>query len=426
MAASPRLSAKQVASIRDADRRVNLWEGAVRSGKTIGSLVRWLIFVRATLARSGQLVMFGRTRDAVWRNVIGPLQDAELFGRVASQVIGNYGAPTVSIFGRRVHVLGASDAKAEKVIRGMTVLGAYGDELTVVPEEFFKQMLARMSTPWSRMFGTTNPDGPRHWLKVDFLDRVAGWNGNITSTLPDWRVFHFNLEDNPSLTTSYVSSLKREYTGLWYKRFILGLWVQAEGAIYDMWDEATHIVPHASLPAMIRTPGLGVDYGTTNATRGIMLGLSITPQPRLYLVDEWAPGRMSPAGHSKDLRSWLTTRAPEWIYVDPAAAAFKEQLFADRVPNVTDATNDVVSGIRTMSALLATGNLLVSDRCRNLIREIPGYVWDDKATERGLDAPVKRDDHAMDAARYVVHSTRYLWRPFLPVLTIDQDEEEAA
>lgn len=395
---TPDLSDKQFASVQDSDGRVNLWHGSIRSGKTIGSLLRWLLFVAATLTKSGDLVMFGRTRDSVWRNCIGPMQDPNLFGPIAAQVRGNYGAPTVTILGRRVYVIGAHDVQAELVLRGLTVLGAYGDEVTTIPEGFFLQMLGRMSTPWSRLFGTTNPDSPGHWLKK-MIDRA----------LPDWRVFHFVIDDNPSLLSSYVEAIKREYTGLWYRRFILGEWVVAEGAVYDSWDERLVVEPD-QIPAMDRVLTVGVDYGTTNATAGLLLGLA---EHRLWLLDEWAPksdaGRsLTDAEQSASFRAWLPSRPvtgwqrPDWVHVDPAAASFRLQLFQDGVTNVAAAWNDVLPGIRMVSSLMATDRLRVSRTCQQFRAEVVGYSWDPKATERGEDAPIKTNDHfCLDGATLV-------------------------
>lgn len=419
---APDLSAKQLASVKEAAGRVNLWHGSIRSGKTIGSLLRWLLFVAATLGRSGDLVMFGRTRDSVWRNCIGPMQDATLFGAVAAQVKGNYGAPTVTILGRRVYVIGAHDVQAELVLRGLTVLGAYGDEITTVPEGFFKQMLGRMSNPGgitSRLFGTTNPDNPQHWLRKLMLERADD---------PAWRVWHFVLDDNPSLNHGeglvYKEQISREYTGLWYRRFILGEWVQAEGAVYDSWDEALIVQP-AEIPPMERVMSVGVDYGTTNATAGLLLGLA---QAKLWLLDEWAPksdaGRsLTDAEQSLSFRTWLPRRpveawrSPEWVHVDPAAASFRLQLFTDGVPNVTPAWNDVLPGIRTQSSLIATKRLRVSATCKHWLTEVVGYSWDAKATERGEDSPLKINDHFMDAGRYAIASTSPIWKPHIPILT---------
>lgn len=408
---SEALSAKQLDFLRTSTARVNMTSGSIRSGKTIVTLLRWLFYV-ARAPFGGELVMVGRTRDAVWRNCIAPMQNPELFGRFATQVVGNYGAPTVKILGRMVHVLGASDAKAEKVIRGMTVAGAYVDEATTLPEEFFTQLLGRMSVAKAKLFGTTNPDNPAHWLKVKFIDRVA--------ELRDWRHWHFTLEDNPSLSQEYKDSISAEFTGLWYRRFILGEWVAAEGAIFDMWDPDKHIIPWGDLPPMEDLLAVGVDYGTANATAAILLGVGV--DGRLYAVDEWSwSGKETrqaltdsvladrlesfiDAGHLPD----GTQPRVRHIIVDPSALSFRTEL-STRGIAATPADNDVLYGIRTLASLLGDGGLLVSDRCTGLIGEMPAYSWDPKAAEKGEDKPIKVADHHLDAARYAVTTTEAIW-----------------
>lgn len=407
------ISAMQDESIREATARVNIWDGSIRSGKTIASILRFLIAVEFC-PRGGSIVMIGRTRDSVWRNVLGPLQDSGMFDVISRAIVGNYGAPTVTILGRTVHVLGAHDVKSEKVIRGMTVALAYVDEVTVIGEEFFTQLLGRMSVPGAQLFGTTNPDSPAHWLKKKFLDRI--------DQLPDWRRFRFKLTDNPGLAKEYVDSISREFTGLWYRRFILGEWVQAEGAIYDTWDPALHVVEAADLPEMERVLALGIDQGTTNPTRGLLVGLA---KGKLWTLDEWAPQTgMTDASQSLSLRQWMTTRPqlpwrdPEWVFVDPAAASFRLQLFEDGMQNVGLGANAVLPGIRTISSLLATQQLMVvGENCPNLVEEIPGYSWDPKKTAKGEDAPIKVNDHAVDGWRYAIHTSRTLWRDEIPTLT---------
>lgn len=407
---SDTFSEKQLTFLRQSSRRVNFTEGSIRSGKTVVTLVRWMVYI-ATAPYGGELVMIGRTRDAVWRNCVAPLQNPELFGANASQVVGNYGAPTVKILGRMVHVLGASDAKAEKVIRGMTVAGAYVDEATTLPEEFFTQLLGRMSVPGAQMFVSTNPDNPAHYLRRKFLDRV--------DSLPDWRSWHFTLEDNPSLTDEYKASIRSEFTGLWFKRFILGEWVAAEGAIFDMWAEDTHVIPHDDIPPLRRMLSVGIDYGTTNATSAVALGLG--QDGILYAVDEWrydatlSQQRHTDAQLSAGVRGWLTTleAPPEWVIVDPAAASFKVQLASDGILNVMNGENDVAYGIRAVASLLGAGRLKVSDRCTGITQEAPGYSWDPKATEKGEDRPLKVADHSLDALRYAIATTETEWRPYI-------------
>lgn len=415
LAALP-LSRKQVGSIVEADARINIWQGSVRSGKTIASLLRWLAYVADPPAGGGELAMCGKTRETVARNLFAPLQDPRLFGELAHQVAYTPGAPTATILGRTVHVLGANDAKAEPKVRGMTLGGAYVDEATLVPQDFWKQLLARLSVPRARLFATTNPDNPAHWLRKDFLLRA--------DTL-DLRSWHFTLDDNPALDPTYVANLKREYVGLWYRRFILGAWVQAEGAVYDQFDPERHVV--TDLPHVVRWLSLGVDYGTANPFAALLLGLG--EDGRLYLVAEYrhdsraARRQKTDAEYSADLRTFLANVrrpgedyrgvTPEWICVDPSAASFITQLRHDAVPGVMGANNSVLDGIRTFSSLLAADLLKIHESCTGLLDELPGYSWDDTAAEQGEDKPIKGDDHSLDGARYAIKTTEPLWRPEL-------------
>lgn len=406
-----RLSEAQERSIAHATARINIWEGSVRSGKTIGSLLRWLVYV-ASAPRGGDLVVTGKTYDTVKRNVFGPLQDPTITGAAAQHIKYTRGAPTATILGRNIEVITANDERAEGRLRGMTCAGAYVDELTLIPENFFDQLLGRLSVAGAKLFGTTNPGSPAHWLRKKYLLRKAEL---------DLRSWHFTLDDNPALPPEYVEALKREYVGLWYKRFILGLWVAAEGAVYDMWDERHHIVD--ILPPIVRWIALGVDYGTTNPFHAGLLGLGA--DRRLYLTNEWrydskiAHRQLSDVEYSARLRAWLDEVPiphsdargvrPEYSIVDPSAASFRVQLHDDGLTTRLG-DNEVVRGIRTVASLLATRRLAVHSSCNELIEEFPGYSWDDKKSELGEDAPIKVADHGLDMLRYAVHTTRSVWR----------------
>ncbi len=415
------LSPKQLESLSGSTARVNIWEGSVRSGKTIASLLRWLIYV-ATSDISGELVVVSRTRSSAARNVFAPLADPNLFGPAASQVHYTAGADTATVLGRTVWVLGSSDVRSENVLRGLTCSGAYVDEVTLLREDFFTQLLNRL---WegAKLFGTTNPDNPAHWLKKKFLDRL--------DVLPDWRRWKFVLDDNPALSEERKAAIRRENTGLFYRRNVLGEWVAAEGAIYDMWDPARHVVDPGQVPAMERVLAVGIDYGTTNPTRGLIVGLA---QQALWVLDEWAPAGGTDAELSAAFIRWLDSRPepvwrdPDWVFVDPAAASFKLQLYRDGLTNVANGANSVVPGIRTVGSLLALDRLKVSTSCPHLIDQLPGYSWDPKATERGEDKPLKVADHEADALRYAVHTSRTLWSNDISLHTVTDDDtlEEAA
>ncbi|WP_032380962.1 PBSX family phage terminase large subunit [Rhodococcoides fascians] len=420
------MSKKQILSYAGASGRVNIFEGSIRAGKTFSWLMLMMKRIRDS-GTEGAIIIVGKNRDAIYRNVFEPLESIPAFRVFENAVSYRQGAATAKIFGKTVHVIGANDAKSENKIRGMTIQLAFCDEVTVLDVSFFKQLLGRMSIEGAQLFGTTNPDSPMHWLKVDYLDRMGVPDKDGEIQLADWRRFHFTIDDNPSLSESYKKSIKGEYTGLWYRRFILGHWVSADGAVYDMWDPDEHIVKWAELPQMQELFGVGIDYGTTNATTALLLGVGM--DGILYLIDEWrhqsssAEARWTDAQLSAGIREWLPQKhhpsqdlAVGPLVVDPAAASFRVQLKQDG-QHSHPAENDVLYGIRLFASLLAVGKLRVSDRCRGLITEIVGYSWDSKATENGHDAPVKVNDHSLDGARYIVATTEKRWRRYIELAT---------
>jgi len=239
-------SPKQINSLVNSTARINIWEGAVRSGKTFVSIIRWLSFLANWEGQNQNFLMVGKTERTLKQNILDPIQD--LVGEKNFKL--SRGTGEVYIYGIRCYIVGANDERAEGKIRGLTLAGAYCDEITLYPESFFKMLLSRLSVPGAKLFGTTNPDSPFHWLKTDYLDR----EGEL-----DLKRFHFVLDDNPNLPPEYVENLKKEYTGVWYKRFILGEWVLAEGLVYDMFNPDKHFV-EAPKDGYIQY-WVGIDYG---------------------------------------------------------------------------------------------------------------------------------------------------------------------
>jgi PBSX family phage terminase large subunit len=339
------------------------------------------------------------------------------------------GATTCRIFGRLVHVLGANDARAESRLRGLTLAGAYVDEITLLPEAFFVQLLGRLSVPGARLFGSTNPDNPAHWFKKRYLDRAAEL---------DMYVVHFELADNPSLAPAYVAALAAEFTGLWWKRFIKGLWVSADGAIYDMLDDTLHCRP-APPKTLWRAAWISVDYGTSNPTHALLTVLSPDSAglDTLHTVTEWehdgrARGQLTDAEISRRLGVWAadeladTGLAPITV-LDPSAASLRVQMRADGWAGLRSADNRVDVGIRATASLISGGRLLTDkERCPMLWDQMCGYVWDEKALLRGVEQPSKVGDHGPDARRYQVMAARSVWRQWLPELAAATDLQAAA
>ena len=414
------LSRKQAVSIVEAmgTPQIALWTGAVAAGKTVASLLAFLMAV-AEAPDSGLIVMVGYTLQSIERNLLDPLQDERLFGEFAAQVHHTTGSTAATILGRTVHLIGASDTRAEARIRGATIGLAYMDEATLIPESFWVMMLSRLRVPNAKLLATTNPSNPSHWLRRDYILR-AGEVG--------MRHWHFTLDDNPGLPADFVERLKQQYTGLFYKRFIEGRWIAAEGVVYDMWDPDVHVVD--ILPPMARWLGLGVDHGTVAPFVALLLGLGVNN--KLYLAAEWrydsrqAHGQLTDAQYSERLRNWLLTVPipasqlrgvrPEFVIVDPEAAGFRRQLHYDGLSPVL-ADNSVLPGIMLMSTLLGRRDLLVHRSCQGWIDEVGGYSWDDRAAQMGQDKPIKADDHSLDAGRYATVTTKAMWQSSVPLST---------
>jgi len=390
--------------------RINIAEGSVRSGKTVASIVRWIEYVKH--APPGDLLMVGKTERTLKRNVLDILE--QMVGRKNFRY--NRGLGELMLFGRRVYIAGANDERAAGKIQGLTLAGAYGDELTLWPESFFTMLLSRLSVKDAKIFGTTNPDFPSHWLKVHYLDRAA-YLGLFA--------LHFDIDDNPNLDPSYVASLKREYTGVWYQRYILGLWVAAEGAIYrDSWSDDLLFDEDSSDydPEMVNRRSnrryIAVDYGTLNPT----VFLDVIDDSRvLWIVNQYywdgrAQGcEKTDAEYADDLEAFIAEMGPQAIPVnaiigDPSAASFWAEIRRRRLRykavegDVVKADNEVLDGIRVTATMLKTRRIRVHrTRAAKLREELQSYAWDEKAIQRGeRERPIKQADHGPDAVRYLV------------------------
>lgn len=431
------LSPKQQACIRRTNYRINVWDGAIRSGKTLASIIAWLDFCR--YGPPGPLAMIGKTLQTLSRNVLDVIDELH-----PAAIVYTRGASTARIMGRLVHLFGANNATAETKIRGLTLAGAYLDEATLVAEQFFAQLLGRMSVPGAKLFCTTNPDSNRHWLMQKYIKRA----GELSLVR-----HHFRLTDNPSLSQDYLDAISKEFTGLWRKRFIEGLWVGADGAVYDLWDEEAHTIPKSYIGiqddgTFKAKPGVviervlisGLDYGQTHETRAYLLGLAriitdeggrILPDSQggegtrtrytLIVLDEFAPKGMTVGEHAEGFLKWLKDqpvplwREPEWIAVDPAAKVFRTELHSKGYTTLA-ASNKVLPGIQTVASLLASGGLyVVQETNPHLVDRIPQYLWDEKATERGETKVVKEGDDEVDALRYTVMSSFREWQDMVPL-----------
>jgi len=356
----------------------------VSSGKTYVSLMKYAWFVGQSPSNH-EFMICGKSLTALRRNCIGML----------SEMCGKYFTCTMStkqgwMFGRRIHFEGASDERSENKIRGITLGGAYCDEITLYPETFVNMLLSRLREPGAKLYATANPDHPKHYIKEKLID-------NKKLDLAHWQ---FVIDDNTFLDPYYVEQIKREYTGVFYERYILGRWVVAEGLIYPMFDPAVHVVP--TEPRRYERFWVSIDYGIQNATSmglwGVFCGV-------FYRICEYYHSGRDTGRQLTDDELYVELERITGgenitrVIVDPSAASFITLIRRKGRFRVQNADNSVIDGISETASALKSGIIRINNCCRDIIREFAQYRWDEKA---GVDRPIKENDHAMDDLRYFV------------------------
>ena len=383
------LSQKQIQSYSQATKRFNIWVGAVRSGKTYASILKLVDLLKN--GPPGDCMIIGVNRETIQRNVLGELYKFLGFSPPSSK------STETKLYGRNCYFVGAHDESAVRRIQGSTLAFAYVDEATCIPQPFWRMLQSRLSIPHAQVLATCNPEGPQHWLKKDYIDRsheldIAYWN--------------FTLDDNPVLDPVYKENLKKEYSGMWYKRYILGEWAVSHGLIYDAFDHDNIYEDPYPIAAYYL---VGIDYGTSNATAAVLCAVTPNKWPQLrieeeYYYDSVVKGRSkTDAELADDIQRFVLTKNVRAIYVDPSAASFKIELRNRNLP-VLDANNDVLEGIKVTSKFITQKNLLMHRSCKTLIDCMQSYCWDAKAADKGLDKPLKEREHILDATRYLCYS----------------------
>lgn len=398
------LTKKQAEYVRDAHHRWNFAIGAVRSGKShLGVQYTIPKCIQERRGLRGLNLILGVTKESIERNVLEPMRD--IWGEGAVSQINSRNVAL--IFGERVYCLGAGKAGQVAPLRGSEVKFCYIDEAVDINEEVFELLKSRLSLPYSICHAAANPSYPSHFIKR-FIDS-AGAGLDIYSQ-------HYTIYDNPFLPPEYVSNLEAEYKGtVYYLRYILGQWAQAEGLIFPMYLDA-FAEPPQSVP--VRDYCVSIDYGTQNPFAALLwerYGDVWYATKGYYYSGRTTNRQKTDDEYGRDMDAFVEGIQVQTIdgipgkiktIVDPSAASFIALLKKRAWCKVIPADNDVSNGIRETATAMHRGLIKVSPRIEDWRREVEGYVWDDKFD----DKPVKENDHFMDSTRYFV-KTMHLVRP---------------
>lgn len=369
-------------------KRISLLEGSVSSGKTWISLVLWAFWV-SSMPEGKLYLMCGKSLTTLKRNCLFLLQD--LVG--TDNFSFSLSSKEAYLFGRKIMLEGANDSRSESKIRGMTLQGAYCDELTLFPHDFFKMLLSRLRVKGAKLIATTNPDSPQHWLKKEFIDRQ-----NEINMLD----IKFLLDDNDKLPADYIESLKKEYTGIFYERFILGKWRIAEGLIYPKQAQGENIVKTEN--RAYTTYYASMDYGTLNPCSIGLWGYSGGIWYRVkeyYYSGRDAKQQLTDEEYYRELERLCSGLKIKALIIDPSAASFITLVKRKGKFKVIPAKNDVVNGIKFTMSCLENDRIMINDCCKAIIKEFSLYSWNDKSAD---DRPIKENDHALDDMRYFCYT----------------------
>ena len=375
-------------------------DGAVRSGKTSLEVVAFIDWAMREF--SGQRFgICGKTVGSATENMVIPYISRSyakrrytLRWRRSQKILEVRRGPRVNYF----EVFGGRDESSFALIQGRTLAGVLLDEVVLMPESFVNQALARCSVEGARIWFSCNPGSPSHWFKREWIEKREERNALY---------LHFEMTDNPGLSEKTLARYQAMYSGVFYDRYVRGLWVAADGLVYDFFDDSM-IVDEIPWQALQRGGWyLSVDYGTVNPTAA---GLWCLWRGTAYMAGEYyydsraedengrgKNPRRTDEEHYAELEKLAGDRRIKRVVVDPSAASSKETIRRHGRFPVWDADNSVLDGIRLTAALLKSGRILIHRSCKGLISEMGQYMWDTEAEE---DAVIKEFDHAEDQLRY--------------------------
>lgn len=374
-------------------------DGAIRSGKTLCMSLSFVLWAMSTFNQQN-LGMAGKTIGSFRRNVLFWLK--LMLKSRKYHVIDHRTDNMIEVSKNGVtnyfYIFGGKDERSQDLIQGITLAGMFFDEVALMPESFVNQATGRCSVDGSKYWFNCNPDNPRHWFKLNWIDKAK--EKNLV-------YLHFTMDDNRSLSPKIKQRYRSMYVGVFFKRFIEGIWCVADGLVYSMFDEDKHVI-HGECPYS-PMHHVSIDYGTVNPFSAGMWGFDgkrAIRERELYYNGREKGVRLDDETYYQKLKELIGDTPIEYIIIDPSAASFIEVIKKHGEYMVKGAKNDVLDGIRVTTTFLNTGRLFVHESCTNTIEEFGLYSWDE---ESGDDKVIKENDHAMDDTRYYCNTFMRKW-----------------
>jgi len=384
----------QILAFPKTDYDALICDGSIRAGKSSVMSVGFVLWAMQNF-NGKNFGICSKTIGTAQRNIIRPLLAMAFIKKryIIRYVQGEYFELT-DAKGRcnTFYIFGGKDESSYQLIQGITLAGVLLDEVALMPRSFVDQALARCSVEGSKLWFNCNPEGQLHWFNQEWILEAKEKNALH---------LHFTMDDNPSLSEKIKDRYRSMYVGVFYQRYIEGMWVSAEGVIYaDMFTDE-NILTEEQIKGM-RFEGeyyVTCDFGIQNPTVFLLWRKVAGEQKYVCLKEYHYSGREERRQKTtselvNDLKEMLGEIKPKVVIVDPSASALKVEL-RQKGFKVQDAHNEVLDGIAHTGKLLQDNKLLFSETCKNTIDEFSLYIWDETAAERGEDVPIKENDHCL-------------------------------
>ena len=369
-------------------------DGAIRSGKTLSMSLSYVLWAMSSFNQQN-FGMAGKTIGSFRRNVLFWLK---LMLKSRKYTVIDKRSDNLLIVSKGdvtnyFYLFGGKDERSQDLVQGITCAGFFFDEVALMPESFVNQATGRCSVDGSKYWFNCNPDSPRHWFKVNWIDKAE-----------EKRLvyLHFTMDDNLSLSERIKARYRGMYVGVFFKRYIEGIWFVAEGLVYSMFDEDKHVTNRHMTRA--KEYNVSVDYGTVNpfsANLWAFDGKKSTMEKEVYYDSREKGVRVDDEAYYKMMDEMIGDKKVTFIIVDPSAASFIEVIKKYGKYIVKGADNDVLDGIRVVTTMLNKDMIQIHESCENTINEFGLYCWDE---DSGEDAVIKENDHAMDSVRYYCYT----------------------
>lgn len=373
------------------DKDAIICDGSIRSSKTVSMSIGFILW-SCSCFNGKTFAICGKTIESLRRNVITQLPTLfEGLCKITERKSENL--MVVSLDGRvnKYYLFGGKDEGSAALIQGMTLAGVMFDEVALMPRSFVEQALARCSVEGSKFWFNCNPDSPEHWFYKEWIQKHKEKNALY---------LHFTMKDNNSLSEKVKKRYENMYSGVFYDRFIRGLWVVAEGLVYDFFQSKKETIIKTVDMNDYNEFYVSIDYGTINPCSMGLWGVNSEGAARIResYFDSRKEGRQrTDEEHYQTLVELVEDLSIARVVVDPSAASFIECIRRHGEFRVKPAINSVIDGIRITSSLLNAGMIRIDPSCKDCIREFGLYRWDEKKT---ADTVLKENDHAMDEVRY--------------------------